>query len=78
MRSIKPRLLVKAVHVLLVTLAWGIATRAAGPQLDKDFKADELVTSVAVTLHVDPKGEDLQEPVALDLGLGFPLLLAPV
>jgi hypothetical protein len=78
MRCIKPRLPVATGCLLLIVVGWGADIGAAGPPLDKNFKADELVTSVSVTLSVGSAGKDLEEPVALDLGLGFPLLLAPV
>ena len=43
-------------------------------ELDPD---DELQT-LTVKIDVSDQGEDLNEPVALDLGLGFPLWLYPV
>jgi hypothetical protein len=39
---------------------------------------DETVETLTVKLDVGAGGDDLDEPVALDLGLGFPLWLHPV
>lgn len=43
-----------------------------------DLTPDELVKTLTVTIFTSDQGEDLDEPVALDLGLGFPLWLYPV
>src|SRR5262245_57216738 len=48
-----------------------------------DWAADvssprEEVVSISVDVQVGAEGQDLQEPLALDLGLGFPLHLAPL
>jgi len=52
----------------------------AGAQLtlSEDFEANEAVESLIVRIAVGADGEDLDEPVTLDLGLGFPFLLHPV
>ncbi len=39
---------------------------------------NELVRTLTVTLEIGPNGKDLHEPVALDLGLGYPLWLHPL
>src|SRR5262249_3080663 len=64
---------------LLGTLAFvgrGLFGTRAEPET-ASLRPDEPVETLTVTLHVGP-GEDLQERVALDLGLGFPLWLEPV
>ena len=52
----------------------------AGAELtvSDDFEADEAVESLTVQIAVGADGEDLDEPIALDLGLGFPFRLYPV
>jgi hypothetical protein len=46
-------------------------------QLDQHFAADENIETLTVELAVAHDGMELSEPVALDLGLGFPLWLIP-
>ena len=68
--------------------AWGLAPLVvamvtwspvqADFQLKTDREASEVVESLTVRIDVGAQGGDLQEPVALDLGLGFPFWLHPV
>src|SRR5262245_16971391 len=72
----------KVVAALLLACAcaaglWRPVSSADGP-IDPDFKAGDVVESIEVTLDVAADGDDLEEAVALDLGLGFPLWLHPV
>jgi hypothetical protein len=46
-------------------------------QLDQHFAADENIETLTVELAVAHDGMELSEPVALDLGFGFPLWLIP-
>ncbi|MDX1930959.1 MAG: hypothetical protein SFV81_30825 [Pirellulaceae bacterium] len=52
-------------------------TLQAGKQLDPldQFQANEVVNSLKIELSVSANGENLDEPIALDLGLGFPFWL---
>lgn len=57
---------------------WGTSEDSRGAiSAGKDFAADEPIRSIAVKIGVG-SGADLAEPVALDLGLGFPLWLHPL
>ena len=47
-------------------------------KMGKELKAADEVKKLSVTITVGKDGGDLEEGVALDLGLGFPLLLEPV
>ncbi|MEA1951335.1 MAG: hypothetical protein U9N87_08120, partial [Planctomycetota bacterium] len=47
-------------------------------KMGKELKPADEVKKLSVTITVGKDGGDLQEGVALDLGLGFPLLLEPV
>lgn len=68
--------------------AWGLAALVgavvtwslvrADFQLATDREPGEVVQSLTVRIDVGAQGGDLQEPVALDLGLGFPFWLHPV
>jgi hypothetical protein len=49
-----------------------------GYQITGDFDGQSAIESITVKVNIGSDGEDLQEPVALDLGLGFPLWLHPV
>ena len=51
---------------------------AAEFQLGENLKPADPVESITVQLEIGNDGEDLDEPVALDLGLGFPLWLHPL
>jgi len=57
---------------------------ASSPQVLPDaavadrFKMDEAVKTLTVSIRASSAGADLNEPISLDLGLGFPLLLWPV
>lgn len=64
--------------ILVLAAALVLSLVDAGPPSDKDFKADDAVETLAVTIQVGADGDDLTEPVALDLGLGFPFWLGPV
>ncbi|MBN1912056.1 MAG: hypothetical protein JW818_20210 [Pirellulales bacterium] len=64
--------------VCLVAAAVWSTTARAEFQLGKVLKPADEVKKVTVTLNVGNDGDDLEEGVALDLGLGFPLLLEPV
>ena len=56
----------------------GLATTVGAEiKLGNDFEADELVQKISVMIKVGADGEPLDEPVALDLGLGFKLWLMP-
>ncbi len=59
-------------------LVLGASQAGAELTLSEDFEADEAVESLTVQITVGADGEDLQEPIALDLGLGFPFRLHPV
>ena len=68
--------------------AWGLAALVgavvtwslvrADFQLATDREPGEVVQSLTVRIDVGAQGGDLEEPVALDLGLGFPFWLHPV
>lgn len=47
-------------------------------ELATDFTGGEQVESITVRVEVGADGDELNEPVALDLGLGFPLWLSPI
>lgn len=64
------------VALLTATLLWSLV--GGSGQTDKDFKADEAVETLSLKLTLGANGDALEEPVALDLGLGFPLWLHPV
>ena len=64
--------------ILVVAAALALSLVGAGPPSEKDFKADDAVETLAVTIQVGADGDDLTEPVALDLGLGFPFWLHPI
>ncbi|MFH1267247.1 MAG: hypothetical protein ABIK89_16080, partial [Planctomycetota bacterium] len=62
--------------LVLLVLA-GPATVADTPFAER-FQPEDTIQTLAVTIEVGAAGEDLTEPVALDLGLGFPFWLHPV
>ncbi|MBN2294647.1 MAG: hypothetical protein JXM70_19620 [Pirellulales bacterium] len=66
--------------VLVCLISSGIfSTQAiADFKMGKELKAADEVKKLSVTITVGKDGGDLEEGVALDLGLGFPLLLEPV
>lgn len=72
MKRAKP-LLVCATAILLASLL--CLPFSGGAQLDKLFQANEAIDTIVVKLDVGADGDDLAEPIALDLGLGFPLWL---
>jgi len=49
----------------------------AGFRLETDFEPAEAIQTLTVRIDIGTDGDDLEGPVALDLGLGFPLWLAP-
>lgn len=63
--------------VLVLTLAIGLwRGHAAGDVTSgEDFDPNESVNTIRVEPTVANGGEDLDEPISLDLGLGFPLWL---
>lgn len=64
--------------ILPTILALAVSQANAELTLSEDFEADEAVESLTVQITVGADGEDLEEPIALDLGLGFPFRLHPV
>src|SRR5262245_12769859 len=44
----------------------------------RKFEARERVTTLEIKIDLGADGDDLNEPIALDLGLGFPFWLHPV
>jgi hypothetical protein len=75
-RACKNLLVGASVALLGFTLMWSLA--GGGTQLETLFKANEAVESLTVKIDVASEGASLEEPIALDLGLGFPLWLHPV
>jgi hypothetical protein len=65
--------------VLSVSLLVGLAPAELpkGTPQDKPFQPGDAIETVEIKIDVGEAG-DLDEPVALDLGLGFPLWLHPV
>lgn len=57
---------------------WGANGSPGAISMGTDFVAGEAIQSIAVKIGVGSSGESLAEPVALDLGLGFPLWLHPL
>lgn len=70
-------------HALVVLAMIALPFAATGPaagaefQLATDWNGTEEVESLTVHLDVGADGEALHTPLALDLGLGFPLWLHP-
>jgi hypothetical protein len=65
--------------VTLLTFAvWAIGRPAVASERTQALAGDEPVQHLTLTITLDPSGEDLDEPLALDLGLGFPFWLHPV
>ncbi len=62
--------------LVVAMVTWSLAQ--ADFQLNTDRQAGEVVQSLTVRIDVGAQGGDLQEPVALDLGLGLPFWLHPV
>ncbi len=56
--------------------AVNVADEAA--DLQENFDPNEPVTSITLTITMDASADAVDEPLALDLGLGFPLWLSPV
>ncbi len=59
-------------------LALAVSQADAELTLSEDFEADEAIESLTVQISVGADGQDPDEPIALDLGLGFPFWLHPV
>jgi hypothetical protein len=57
------------------TIVLWLFQATAQVQVGQEFQPNEAVDSIRVELVVGEEGEDLDEPIALDLGLGFPLWL---
>ncbi|QDT01946.1 hypothetical protein K227x_03160 [Rubripirellula lacrimiformis] len=66
-----------AIPIIAMMLATA-ATANADPPIDQHFHANELVESIEVFVQTQVDGQTISEPVALDLGLGFPLWLHPL
>lgn len=62
--------------MLIVALSW--SWLSADFEMGAGLDGPETIETLTVRLTVGAEGEDLSEPVALDLGLGFPLWLQPV
>jgi hypothetical protein len=60
---------------VLAALGFWLVQALAEVQVGRDFQANEPLETIRLELVVGPGGEDLDEPIALDLGLGFPLWL---
>ncbi len=65
-----------SIAVVCTLTAWSLVQ--AEFDLKKDFEASETIDSLTVRIIIGAQGDDLEEPVALDLGLGFPLWLHPL
>jgi hypothetical protein len=63
-----------AIALVAATGIW-LLRADADVQLGQDFQPNEALETISVEIAVAPGGEDLDEPLALDLGLGFPLWL---
>jgi hypothetical protein len=61
-----------------IAVAIWLAQAAGDVQIGEEFEANEAVQTVSVQIQIGSEGENLDEPVALDLGLGFPLWLHPL
>ena len=64
--------------VCLVCCVMAGSLRSADLQLNTEFEGNEPIETLTLKIAIGAGGEDLAEPVALDLGLGFPLWLHPV
>lgn len=63
---------------VVALLVLGVGRAKAEFVFHEDFESDEEIQTLTVRITVGAEGEDLAEPVALDLGLGFPLWLHPL
>ena len=65
---------------LALMLAWTLPLEPLKAELvqPEGFEPDELVGTLEFTIQVGADGELLAEPVAIDLGLGFPFWLFPI
>jgi hypothetical protein len=72
----KPSLFLTTLGVALLCL--GLGRARAEFEFQPDLEPDEEIQRLTVRITVGAEGEDLAEPVALDLGLGFPLWLHPL
>ena len=64
-----------AVLLTVLVLAGMIPAKTAAAPIAANLQSDEAVETIRVELLVAAGGEDLNEPIARDLGLGFPLWL---
>lgn len=60
----------------VTAISWSLLV--AQFELAEGFEGSESVEVLVVSIDVGADGDELAEPVALDLGLGFPLWLNPV
>lgn len=56
----------------------GVSSARADLELGSDLDSSETIEQLTVRLTILAEGDDVSEPVALDLGLGFPLWLHPL
>src|SRR3990172_7487728 len=61
----------------LICVAMARSPARAEFRLDTDADPAEGIETLVVQIDIGAEGEDLQEPVAMDLGLGFPFWLHP-
>jgi hypothetical protein len=50
----------------------------SAPAIEDDFGRDETVETISITIATGDDGQDVDETMAIDLGLGFPLWLDPL
>jgi hypothetical protein len=62
--------------LMCAALIWSWA--GAETRFGDDFQSSEIVQTLTVKIDVGGDGDALEEPLAVDLGLGFPLWLHPV
>lgn len=67
-----------AAGLLLLAVLARLPGGRAQPDKLGDVAADERIQTISVKIDVGADAADLDEPVALDLGLGFPLWLHPL
>jgi hypothetical protein len=78
MFAMKKTWLVITAFVVAGLLSANVTRIAAEFELGEGFEQSNAVETLTVRITVGESGEDLAEPVALDLGLGFPFWLHPV
>ncbi len=79
MRS-RPFVLLTASILLAYAVGVPLVNRncEAAPAIEDDFGRDEVVETISVTIATGDDGQVVEETMALDLGLGFPLWLDPL